>query len=88
MTQLAISFLGVSLGATALCNMRTAGNIRQAVIVITDGVDEHSRLVLDQSIHLATRRWAIGPQRLLHAFIVRPRNEQTPLLQACEEELG
>lgn len=39
--------------ATALCNMRTARNIRQAIVVITDGVDEHSRLLLDQLIRLA-----------------------------------
>jgi VWFA-related protein len=30
--------------ASALCHMRAAKNVRQAIVVITDGVDEHSRL--------------------------------------------
>jgi Ca-activated chloride channel homolog len=34
--------------ATALCHLRTQKNLRQAVIVITDGVDQHSRISLDQ----------------------------------------
>jgi len=39
--------------ASALCHMRTAQNIRQAVVVITDGADQHSRLDLEQVIQLA-----------------------------------
>ena len=39
--------------ATGLCHMRSARNIRQAVVVITDGSDQHSRLRLDQLIQLA-----------------------------------
>ncbi len=39
--------------ATSLCNMRTARNVRQAVVVITDGSDQHSRLTLDRLIQLA-----------------------------------
>ena len=38
--------------AAALCHMRTARNIRQAVVVLTDGVDQQSRLRLDQLIEL------------------------------------
>ena len=38
--------------ASALCHMRSAKNIRQAVVVITDGVDQHSRLKLEQLIEL------------------------------------
>lgn len=38
--------------ATALCHLRTSKNLRQAVIVISDGVDEYSRLSLDQLIGL------------------------------------
>jgi len=38
--------------ASALCHMRTARNARQAVVVITDGLDEHSRLKLEQLIEL------------------------------------
>ena len=38
--------------ASALCHMRTAKNVRQAVVVITDGVDEHSHLKLEQLIEL------------------------------------
>ena len=39
--------------ASALCRMRTAENLRQAVVVITDGADQHSRLNLEQLIELA-----------------------------------
>jgi VWFA-related protein len=39
--------------ATALCTMRGARNLRQAVVVITDGADQHSRLTLDQLIRAA-----------------------------------
>ncbi|HEY1219791.1 MAG TPA: VWA domain-containing protein [Bryobacteraceae bacterium] len=39
--------------ATGLCNLRTAVNVRQAVVVITDGADQHSRLRLQQLIQLA-----------------------------------
>jgi Ca-activated chloride channel homolog len=38
--------------ASALCHMRTAKNVRQAIVVITDGVDQHSRLRLEQLIEL------------------------------------
>jgi len=39
--------------ASALCHMRTAANLRQAVVVITDGSDQNSRLNIDQLITLA-----------------------------------
>src|ERR1035438_1345627 len=39
--------------ATSLCNLRTTRNIRQAVVLITDGSDQHSRLNLDRVIQLA-----------------------------------
>jgi Ca-activated chloride channel homolog len=38
--------------ASALCHMRTAQNVRQAVVVITDGADQDSRLNLEQLIQL------------------------------------
>ena len=38
--------------ATALCHLRTARNMRQAVVVITDGSDQHSRLRIEQLIQL------------------------------------
>lgn len=38
--------------ASALCHMRTAQNVKQAVVVITDGADQDSRLKLDQLIQL------------------------------------
>jgi Ca-activated chloride channel family protein len=38
--------------ATAICHLRSSGSTRQAIIVITDGVDEHSRLSLNQLIDL------------------------------------
>jgi VWFA-related protein len=34
--------------ATALCRMRNATNVRQAIIVISDGLDQYSRLQLEQ----------------------------------------
>ena len=39
--------------SSALCHLRTAENPRQAVVVITDGADQHSRLNLEQLIELA-----------------------------------
>jgi Ca-activated chloride channel homolog len=38
--------------ATALCHLRASKNLRQSVVVITDGVDQHSRVTLDQLIGL------------------------------------
>ncbi len=34
--------------ASALCHLHSSKNIRQAVIIITDGVDQHSRISLEQ----------------------------------------
>lgn len=36
--------------ASAICHLRGSKNPRQAIVVITDGVDEHSRLTLKQLI--------------------------------------
>lgn len=36
--------------ASAICHLRDSKNPRQAIIVITDGVDEHSRVSLDRLI--------------------------------------
>lgn len=38
--------------ASAVCHLRDSRNARQAIIVITDGADEHSRITLDQLIDL------------------------------------
>jgi len=38
--------------ATVLCHLNASQNLRQAVVVITDGVDQHSRLGLEQLISL------------------------------------
>lgn len=38
--------------ASAICHLRDSKNPRQAIILITDGVDEHSRLNLDQITEL------------------------------------
>ncbi len=51
--------------ASALCHMRTAENVRQAVVVVTDGADQHSRLTLDQLIQLAR---ASNPQIFMVGF--------------------
>jgi Ca-activated chloride channel homolog len=42
---------------TAICHLRSSTNPRQAIIVITDGLDEHSRVSLNQLID------AVGSQR-------------------------
>jgi Ca-activated chloride channel family protein len=38
--------------ASALCHLRTAANVQRAVVVVTDGVDQHSRLKLEQLTEL------------------------------------
>jgi VWFA-related protein len=38
--------------ATVLCHLNASQNLRQAIVVITDGVDQHSRLSLEQLIGL------------------------------------
>lgn len=38
--------------ASALCHLRSSKNPRQAVIVVTDGVDEYSRITLEQLMGL------------------------------------
>jgi Ca-activated chloride channel family protein len=45
--------------ASALCYMRDARNLRQAVVILTDGVDQQSRLNLDQLTELVR---AASPQ--------------------------
>ncbi len=39
--------------ATALCRLRTARNLQRVVVVITDGVDQHSRLKFQQLLNFA-----------------------------------
>jgi Ca-activated chloride channel family protein len=51
--------------ATGLCHMRSARNVSQAVVVITDGSDQHSRLRLEQLIQLAQ---ASKPQIFMIGF--------------------
>jgi Ca-activated chloride channel family protein len=38
--------------ASALCHLRASKNLRQAIVVITDGADQHSRLRFEQLIRL------------------------------------
>ncbi len=38
--------------ATVLCHLNASMNLRQAIVVITDGVDQHSRLSLEELIGL------------------------------------
>lgn len=54
--------------ASALCRMRGAENPRQAVVTITDGADQHSRLNLEQLIELAQ---ASTPQIFMIGFFDR-----------------
>lgn len=55
--------------ATAICHLRGSKDPRQAIIVITDGVDEHSRISLDQLIELVRSQRA---QLFLIGFPSRP----------------
>jgi len=55
--------------ASAICHLRTSVNPRQAIIVITDGIDEHSRISLDQLIDLVRSQRA---QLFLIGFPSRP----------------
>jgi VWFA-related protein len=55
--------------ASALCRMRTATNLLQAVVVITDGADQHSRLNLEQLIALAQMS---NPQIFMIGFFGGP----------------
>jgi len=41
--------------ASALCHLREAKNLRQAIVVFTDGADQHSRIKLQQLIRLVRR---------------------------------
>ena len=54
--------------ASVLCRMRTAANLRQAIVVITDGADQHSRLNLEQLIELAQMS---NPQIFMIGFFSR-----------------
>jgi len=58
--------------ATALCHLRTARNMRQAVVVITDGAEQHSRLRIEQLINL-TR--SSQPQIFMIGFWGRQESE-------------
>ncbi|MFZ0703556.1 MAG: VWA domain-containing protein [Candidatus Acidiferrales bacterium] len=55
--------------ATALCHLRASKNPRQAVIVITDGVDQHSRLSLEQLLGLVRQSRA---QLFMIGLQIRP----------------
>ena len=58
--------------ASALCHMRTAKSVRQAIIVISDGMDQHSRLRLEQLIELVR---SSNPQVFMVGFYDRPEYE-------------
>jgi Ca-activated chloride channel homolog len=38
--------------ATAICHLRTSKNLQRAIVVISDGVDQHSRITLGQLVNL------------------------------------
>lgn len=58
--------------ASTLCHMRVARNIRQAIVVITDGVDQHSRLMLEQLIALVQ---SSSPQAFMVGLFDKPEYE-------------
>ena len=55
--------------AGAICHLRSSTNPRQAIIVVTDGIDEHSRISLDRLIDLMRSQ---RPQLFLIGFPSRP----------------
>jgi len=58
--------------ASALCHMRTAKNVRQAVVVLTDGVDQQSRLKLEQLVELVR---SSRPQVFMAGIFSKPEYE-------------
>jgi Ca-activated chloride channel family protein len=58
--------------ATALCHLRTARNVKQAVVVITDGSDQNSRLRMEQLIQLTQ---ASQPQIFMIGFWGREESD-------------
>jgi Ca-activated chloride channel homolog len=58
--------------ASALCHMRTAKNVRQAIVVISDGMDQHSRLKLEQLTELVR---SSNPQVFMVGLYDRPEYE-------------
>jgi VWFA-related protein len=58
--------------ASALCHMKSARHPRQAIVAITDGADQHSRLRLEQLIELAR---SSNPQIFMIGFYDRSEYE-------------
>ena len=58
--------------ATSLCRLHNSQNVRRAVVVVTDGSDQHSRLRLQQMIQLAQ---ASQPQIFMVGFFNPGENE-------------
>jgi Ca-activated chloride channel family protein len=58
--------------ASALCHLGAAKNLRQAVVVITDGADQHSRLKLEELIRLVQSSKA---QLFMIGFYSQPEYE-------------
>jgi len=74
--------------ASALCHMRSARHPRQAIVVITDGADQHSRLRLEQLIELAR---SSNPQIFMIGFydkseyeVYRQRSKTVTLVSGRE----
>lgn len=55
--------------ASTMCHMRTAKNVRQAIVVISDGMDQHSRLRLNQLVELVR---SSNPQVFMVGFYDKP----------------
>lgn len=74
--------------ASALCHMRSARHPRQAIVVMTDGADQHSRLRLEQLIELAR---SSNPQIFMIGFydkseyeVYRQRSKTVTLVSGRE----
>jgi Ca-activated chloride channel family protein len=75
--------------ATALCRLRTATNLLRAVVVITDGADQHSRLRMRQLIELARRS---NPQVFMVGFydaaeLAAYRQKAVPIVLVTGQEV-
>jgi VWFA-related protein len=70
--------------AVALCRLRNARHMRQALIVITDGADQHSRLKVDQLIRIVrssrAQVYMIGDFSAQENEIYGARNETVTLV--------
>lgn len=76
--------------AVALCRLKTARYMRQVLVVITDGADQHSRLKLDELIRIVqssrAQVYVIGDFSPEEREIYRARNDTLTLVSGRQVE--